>query len=548
MKTRAEHERLVLEYLDSTISNDDFVELQCALRTDAGLRAFFCDAAGLEVSLARLFGRAEIDSANRDEDSASDTAASNDRSQLLGDLSDEFLSNGTNVVFSESYRSDYDCEANGDALRSLRGGSRSRFRIGKGSMIGLLAVVAAAFLWSTISWIGWNSADEISVLSFMGGATAHRDRQEIPVYAGFRLRSGDVVSTQASGSITLTWAGETDPSKIHLGGNTTATLTNTSRGKYVDLERGEFSADVAPQPTGKPMILVTPHGRAEVLGTRFAISVRAKETQLRVDHGRVLIGKDSVSRIVESQQTGVIGSSNQLTVTSRPAVESIQQGMLAYWPLDGRESGQIPDIVGSHHARIESSAFKPGVIGNSIELDGQRDILRAGVVGLPEAFSLSLWVISGEWDNHLPFLFANSAGGCPTPGIRLFVNQVAIDANGSDVINNNRALTFEAGNGSHGCQVGSRHGVMKLNVWQHIAVNVNRTHGRVDLFVDGEKVSESSAIIRDFPVVAPVTFGGSVGVHSNCLSGRLDDLRIYDRNLRIEEVRALYMMSESGNQ
>jgi hypothetical protein len=58
-----------------------------------------------------------------------------------------------------------------------------------------------------------------------------------------------------------------------------------SKGAF--LERGVLSASVAAQPAGRPLVLVTPHAEARVLGTRLTLFVSHAATRLDVDQGRV---------------------------------------------------------------------------------------------------------------------------------------------------------------------------------------------------------------------------------------------------------------------
>ncbi len=403
-----------------------------------------------------------------------------------------------------------------------------------------LIVIVAVVMSLVVSRFPGRSADQISVVSLNGKAMARRNDRDVPIRAGTLLCSGDVLRTEASGAITLNWAGEHGSSMIDLGQNSVATLTNTDQGKHVDLMRGEFSADVSPQPSGKPMVLHTPHGRAEVLGTRFILNVGADATQLRVDHGRVLVTKDNVGQIVESQQVGTLPVSGAVDVSFRRASESLKDGLIAHWPLDECNGSQTMDLGGSYPLKMTRTDLKPGLTGKSMAFRDPCSALATGIVNLPDEFTLSLWVFAYEWDNGLRFLFSNSEVGLATPGLRLFVNVIETLPNGAVLLHNDGAIYLEAGNGMHWSRVSTRPAVMKLDAWQHISVSISRPSGRALIFVDGENVSRSSAIISDFPLRAPLSFGAAFGDYPLSISGRLDDIRIYDRVLRPDEIRGLF--------
>ncbi len=70
-------------------------------------------------------------------------------------------------------------------------------------------------------------------------------------------------------------------------------------GRCVHLTRGAISATVRSQPPGLRFAVVTPQARAEVVGTRFAVSVGADATRLDVDEGRVRLWRLSDGESVE---------------------------------------------------------------------------------------------------------------------------------------------------------------------------------------------------------------------------------------------------------
>jgi len=67
-------------------------------------------------------------------------------------------------------------------------------------------------------------------------------------------------------------------------------LTDAEDGKLVVLTKGTLSADVRPQPAGRPLVFATPHGEARVVGTTLSLRVdpdAKKGTRLQVDTGKV---------------------------------------------------------------------------------------------------------------------------------------------------------------------------------------------------------------------------------------------------------------------
>lgn len=70
-------------------------------------------------------------------------------------------------------------------------------------------------------------------------------------------------------------------------------------GKRVSVERGAVDAQVTKQPPGQPLVFVTPHGEAKVLGTTLRLLVEAGSTRLEVTEGRVQLKRLSDGRTVD---------------------------------------------------------------------------------------------------------------------------------------------------------------------------------------------------------------------------------------------------------
>ena len=77
-----------------------------------------------------------------------------------------------------------------------------------------------------------------------------------------------------------------DSTRLEIGPETTILGLSLEKGKRLFLRRGEIRAVVSRQPGGKPMVIETPHGEAQVLGTTLRIHV-AEGTRLEVEKGRV---------------------------------------------------------------------------------------------------------------------------------------------------------------------------------------------------------------------------------------------------------------------
>ena len=84
-----------------------------------------------------------------------------------------------------------------------------------------------------------------------------------------------------------------------------------------------------------------------------------------------------------------------------------------------------------------------------------------------------------------------------------------------------------------------RAGVIEFGKWHHIAVAVSRTDGIGVLYLDGKRLVPPKAIRPDFKSDGPWRIGRYV---YGSVIGLLDDLRIYKRMLKADEIAALSRM------
>lgn len=118
-----------------------------------------------------------------------------------------------------------------------------------------------------------------------------------PVKAGQKLYAGQFLdSSGAKSSAQVTFA---DGTRVDLAADTTLSDVADAKGKRLVLARGALTADVAKQPADQPMVVVTPHGEAKVLGTVFRITVDPAATRLEVKEGRVRLTRAADQKAVE---------------------------------------------------------------------------------------------------------------------------------------------------------------------------------------------------------------------------------------------------------
>ena len=117
------------------------------------------------------------------------------------------------------------------------------------------------------------------------GVTLVRGGRSQACQEGMQLRTGDMLQTTADATAVVQYLAE--PTMLELRANTQLRFQKTSHGKHLNLKSGEIAVVAGHQPTNAPMIFVTPHAEARVVGTRFQLAARRFSTWLQVSEGGV---------------------------------------------------------------------------------------------------------------------------------------------------------------------------------------------------------------------------------------------------------------------
>ena len=89
-----------------------------------------------------------------------------------------------------------------------------------------------------------------------------------------------------------------DGSQVVIAGNSMLTISDLGQ-KELRLREGSFSANVVPQPEGKPMLVRTRSALFEVMGTRFSVDAGLSSSTLTVNEGKVRATRLSDGSTVE---------------------------------------------------------------------------------------------------------------------------------------------------------------------------------------------------------------------------------------------------------
>lgn len=210
-------------------------------------------------------------------------------------------------------------------------------------------------------------------------------------------------------------------------------------------------------------------------------------------------------------------------------------GLQAYYSFD---NGDLEDQIGSTSntgIAIGTPSFACGVSGQALSLDGGNDQFRipaSSAIGEEfdtEDFTVSFYFKSTSF-NGIQYLFSKRDTGCMserqffiryTPQTATLNTVLAQDAD-KDVNLFNLTSTFSC--------------------WQHIVVV--RDNLRVKLFLNGEEVENrgGTASRIDLETAGDIFIGGAdciEGIETS-FAGFIDEVRIYNRALKDEEIAPLY--------
>ncbi len=208
------------------------------------------------------------------------------------------------------------------------------------------------------------------------------------------------------------------------------------------------------------------------------------------------------------------------------ASHDLARGLVGRWTFDEGKGSIARDVSGrGNHGRVMGDAkWTKGRIGGALEFDGTDDF-----VSIPNesSFDITGSVTVSAWIRVESFTKTWQA--IVTKGDRAWRLHRA---------NDTKSVGFACSDLSRG-QVGDLYGkrVVADGRWHHVAGVLDGT--KTSIFVDGtldaSAKSSPSISVSDFPVL----IGENAQAKGRLFRGLIDDVRIYDRALSVDELRAL---------
>ncbi len=188
------------------------------------------------------------------------------------------------------------------------------------------ALVAASLL---IAFGKWDQAppsptDVPQIARIAGGVRiVLPDGTSQTAVAGQVLQLGETLQlTGEDDDIVLRYA---DGTEVRLWGIARLQIAHSELGgKQLELQRGLLDADVAAQPVGRPMLIVTPQTSVRVLGTRFELAADTSSgTRLDLESGSVQLVRGNEPPVVVQPNSVAVVSSGDQTIQISPRMEVI---------------------------------------------------------------------------------------------------------------------------------------------------------------------------------------------------------------------------------
>jgi hypothetical protein len=210
-------------------------------------------------------------------------------------------------------------------------------------------------------------------------------------------------------------------------------------------------------------------------------------------------------------------------------------GLVAYWTFDEGTGTTAHDTSVYDHTGtlINGPSWVTGRQGNALSFDGINDYVEINDNNNLDLtggeFTLSAWIYPESYGEALNGRIIDHGGGSAGDGGWSLL--VSNDPNGQN-------LRQSIINGNSGYSVYSDINSINLNTWQHVAVTLES--GTITFYVNGQIKGQTAGVPTPTDRNAPVRIGMRATDFLRAFAGVIDEVRIYDRALAIQDIMDLY--------
>ncbi len=336
--------------------------------------------------------------------------------------------------------------------------------------------------------------------------------------AGQGVLEGQGVETGAKSALVMKYP---DGTRLVVGAGSLLLELKGEGGKRLRMEKGSVHATVPRQPKNQPMSFLTPQGEVKLLGTKLRLRVDPGPkgaTRLYVEEGKVEFKTPAgMTMLVEGGQFAAASAEME------PAARKIPPGLAACWTFEERAGPMAWDWSGNGNDAWMEAAARVQEKGN-----GFADFRPPGsVLVVPEAPDLFPRLITlAAWIKP-EVAFAGMKSHPTIFQIEDFEAKKGYFLGILASASNRIGFRFHADSGSFLVTYDEA----EWGKWIHVAATYDGAYLR--LYRNGvEKASQKVGVLSLRPGGKRLTMGWN-------LQGWLDDLRVYGRALKTEEIRAL---------
>jgi hypothetical protein len=237
-------------------------------------------------------------------------------------------------------------------------------------------------------------------------------------------------------------------------------------------------------------------------------------------------GADSFTYVIEDGRGGSASGTVNVTVTATEPPPPAPSGLvLALGFNEAAGATVVNDASGlGHNGAVREAQFVAGRFGNALSFDGVNDwvtVADSAALDLSSAMTMEAWVkpsVVAGWQTVM------LKEGTATMAYELYAN--------NDV--NRPAAYFTTAGGALRAATGTAK--LAANTWTHIAIAYDGVNMKV--YVNGvlvRTVARAGAILA---TAGPLHIGGNQVWGGEFFSGLIDEVRIYNRALSLEEIAA----------
>jgi len=215
-------------------------------------------------------------------------------------------------------------------------------------------------------------------------------------------------------------------------------------------------------------------------------------------------------------------------------------GQIAYWPFDFDHDATAVDRSGNdNHGTIYGATRVDGKRGLALDFDGVNDrveIPRSAsleVAGTQE-ITIMAWIYPHTLGN-VPAVVAKREGATTNCDYQFLIGDLPWSGATASYL----SFSFFDGSTWHSNPIGATDLDTKLNTWSHVAIVYD--HDKIYAYLNGDldgSLTITSAGLQAYPN-APLHIGLS-NYHWQYFDGLIDEVRIFNRALRQQEIR-MYM-------